>query len=140
MSRGKCASGVQALKGARACGGDRETRGRGLVHGGSARAGGSGRGLMGGVREAAREDVRVREKKRCRQIGPTGSGRERERERGREGRGRRLVSTGEVRLLGAEGARARSRTHGVGPTGMTWAKKEFSISLEFLMPFLFYFP
>jgi hypothetical protein len=36
-------------------------------------------GLTGEVRGQAREDVR--EKKRCRQIGPTGSEREREREK-----------------------------------------------------------
>jgi hypothetical protein len=40
MSRGEWASGVRALKGARACGGGRETRGRGRVHGGSSWAGG----------------------------------------------------------------------------------------------------
>jgi hypothetical protein len=40
MSRGKWASGVRAQKGSRACEGGREMRGRGRVHGGSARAGG----------------------------------------------------------------------------------------------------
>jgi hypothetical protein len=40
MSRGKWASGARALKGARACGDGRGVRGRGIVHGGSARTGG----------------------------------------------------------------------------------------------------
>jgi hypothetical protein len=40
MSRRRWASGVRALKGSRACGGGREMRGRGRVHGGSARVGG----------------------------------------------------------------------------------------------------
>lgn len=38
MNRGEWASRVRALKEARACGGGRETRRRGHVHGGSARA------------------------------------------------------------------------------------------------------
>jgi hypothetical protein len=80
MSRGEWASRVRALKGARACGGGEKTRGRGHVHGGSAWVGGYGRGLMGGVHGAAREDVCVREKKWRRQIGPTDSERESERE------------------------------------------------------------
>jgi hypothetical protein len=63
MCWGKWVSGVWALKGARACEGGREMRGRGRIHDGSARAGCLGWGLTGGVRGAAREDVRVREKK-----------------------------------------------------------------------------
>jgi hypothetical protein len=38
--QGKWASGVQALKGSRECGGGRKMHGRGRVHDGSARAGG----------------------------------------------------------------------------------------------------
>jgi hypothetical protein len=39
-----------------------------------------------------------------------------------------------------QGLRVHGRAQGAGPAGLTWAKKEFSIFLEFLMPFLFYFP
>jgi hypothetical protein len=54
--------------------------------------------------------------------------RERERERGRG-----LAPTGGVHLSGVAGV-------GGGPTGLVWTEKRFSIFLEFLMSFLFYFP
>jgi hypothetical protein len=121
MSRGKWASGVRALKGARACGAGGKTRRRGHVHGGSARVGGYGRGLTGGVRGAAREDVRVREKKWCRLIGPTDSERERD--------GEKDVGVGWRRQEGSacQGlrARGRKRARGAGPAGLTWAEKRF---------------
>jgi hypothetical protein len=104
MSRGKWVSGVRALKGVRACGGGRETRGYGRVHGGSAREVRDG-DLTGGVHGAARGDMRMHEKKRRRQIGPTGS--ERERERGvRRTRERGQSLAGAVHLSGDAGARA----------------------------------
>jgi hypothetical protein len=57
MRRGKWASGVWALKGTRACGGGRGTRGRGRVHGGGVGERlGKRRGLTGGVHEEARGD------------------------------------------------------------------------------------
>jgi hypothetical protein len=58
------------------------------------------------------------------------SGRERE---GEKERGRGLALTGGVRLLGAEGARGLAFWADLG-------RKGFSIFLEFLIPFLFYFP
>jgi hypothetical protein len=45
---------------------------------------------------------------------------------------------GGVRLLGRANARARACAR-ARPTGMFWAEMSFSISREFLMPFLFYF-
>ena len=60
MSRGKWASRVRALKGARACGGGRGMRGRGRVHGGGVGERlGKRRGLTGGVHGAARGDPRT---------------------------------------------------------------------------------
>jgi hypothetical protein len=88
---------------------------------------------------------------RRRQFGPTGQRarerkRERERERERERKrekeesgGHGLALTGGVRLSWAAGVRARECTRGVGPVGLVWADMRFSIFLEFLMPFLFYF-
>jgi hypothetical protein len=59
MSRGKWESRVQALKGARACGGGRGMRGRGRVHGrGMGERLGKRGGLAGGVHGAARGDPR----------------------------------------------------------------------------------
>jgi hypothetical protein len=62
---------------------------------------------------------------------PLGSERERE---GREW-GHGLAPKGVVRLSGAAGRHA-----GAGPLGLVWAEIRFSIFLEFLMAFLFYFP
>jgi hypothetical protein len=83
MSSRRWASGVRALKGSRACGGGREMSGHGRVHDGSARAGGYGRGLTGGV-HGGRERTRA-----CvwgigaDRPGPLGNGMERGRESAR---------------------------------------------------------
>jgi hypothetical protein len=37
------------------------------------------------------------------------------------------------------GAPVRGGARGAGPVGLVWAEMRFSIFLEFLMPFLFYF-
>jgi hypothetical protein len=87
---------------------------------------------MGGVCGTARGDVRVREKKQRRQISPTGSERERE---GDVGAG--WCRQAGFRLSGAEGARARA---GDWACWADLGRIGFPIFLEFLMPFLFYFP
>jgi hypothetical protein len=48
-----------------------------------------------------------------------------------------LAPTGGVRLSGAAGARARTRA--ARPGGLVWAEFDFSISVEFLIAFLFPF-
>jgi hypothetical protein len=76
----------------------------------------------------------VREKKWRRQIGPTGSEWEREGEKDVGASWRRHAGSA------CQGLTARKRVRGVGPAGLTWAENGFSIFLEFVTPFLFYFP
>jgi hypothetical protein len=84
-----------------------------------------------GQRERKRSG-RACERNDADRAGPLGS----ERERGREG-ARRLAPTRGTRLSSTEGARARAREARLnGLTGLKWV---FSISREFLMPFLFIF-
>jgi hypothetical protein len=78
-----------------------------------------------------RESERACERNSADKTGPLGTGRERrERARGRD------RPTGGVRLSERAGARARAWA---GPTWANWATLAFSISREFLMPFLFIF-
>jgi hypothetical protein len=84
--------------------------------------------LTSGAHRTARESMCTQ-----RSLAPTNRPHwQQERERERE-RGRGLAPTGGVHLSGVAGV-------GGGPTGLVWTEKRFSIFLEFLMSFLFYFP
>jgi hypothetical protein len=87
--------------------------------------------LTEGVHRAVRENRRVRDGIGAVRPAPPGSGRVRERKRARE-----RALTGGVCLSGRAGARARAGARPAGLIGPNWV---FSIFLELLNAFTFYF-
>jgi hypothetical protein len=94
--------------------------------------GATARRLAEQAHKVEREEGRTSEEIGADNSAPLGS----ERERGKRARGS-LPLTGEARLSGAAGARARARA--TGPGGLVWARMAFSFFLNFLIAFPFLF-
>jgi hypothetical protein len=124
-----CASARALVHGG--CGEGRADRGgpRCRERGGASGGNGSTTDKMGPQRRERRGASGQRSRRR--QLGPTGQ-RERQRERRVSGS---LALTGGVRLSRTAGTRARAAR----PGGLVWVELAFSISLEFLIAFLFPF-